>query len=92
MRDRHAVVIERILQGTRMIYQISKMLQIVSQVMTKSLTSEERWGVLGLINGGATHPFKLVFGGEDNSLVTSVLEPIRIRLRCFAKRPNRWGR
>ena len=43
----------------------------MSQVKTKkSPTSEERWGFLGLINGGAAHPFKLAFGGEGNGPVT----------------------
>ena len=42
----------------------------MSQVKTKSPTSEERWGVMGLINGGAAHPFKLAFGGEGNGPVT----------------------
>jgi len=36
----------------------------MSQVKTKSPTSEEKWGVLGLVNGGAAHPFKLAFGGR----------------------------
>jgi len=31
---------------------------------------EERWGVLGLINESAAHPFKLAFGGEGNGPVT----------------------
>ena len=30
----------------------------------------EEVGVLGLINGGAAHPFKLAFGGEGNGPVT----------------------
>jgi len=43
----------------------------MSQVKTKkSPTSEERWGFLGLINGGTAHPFKLAFGGEGNGPVT----------------------
>ena len=43
----------------------------MSHVKTKkSPTSDERWGFLGLINGGAAHPFKLAFGGEGNGPVT----------------------
>ena len=30
-------------------------------IKTRSPTSEERWEGLGLINGGAAHPMKLVF-------------------------------
>jgi len=48
----------------------------MSQVKTKSPTSEERWGVLGLINGGAAHPFKLAFGGEGNGPVTLSIKAI----------------
>jgi len=55
----------------------------VSQVKTKkSPTSEERWGFLGLINGGAAHPFKLAFGGEGNGPVTSDIRA----------NPGGWGR
>ena len=37
---------------------------------TKSLTSDERWEGLGLINGGAAHSIRLVFWGESNGPVT----------------------
>ena len=47
----------------------------MSQVKTKSPTSEERWGVLGLINGGVAHPFKLAFREEGNCPVTQGRRP-----------------
>jgi len=39
-------------------------------VKTKSATSEERWEGLGLINGGAVHPFRLAFWGEASLQAT----------------------
>ena len=39
-------------------------------VKTKSPTSEGRWEGPELINGGAAHPFRLVFWGESNCPVT----------------------
>jgi len=38
-------------------------------VKTKSLTSDERWEGLGLINGGIAHSIRLVFWREGNGPV-----------------------
>jgi len=43
----------------------------MSRLRQKKPTSDERWKGPGLINGGTTHPIRLVFWGEGNGPVTS---------------------
>ena len=42
-------------------------------VKTKSPASDERWEGSELINGDAAHPIRLVFLGESNGAMTSII-------------------
>jgi len=52
---------------------------------------DERWESFGLINGGAAHPIRLLFWGEDNGPVTSGIRANPDPTPMFRQVPQRVG-